>query len=162
MTESLKEQILKKLKDTGCRITKQRIMLLDIVLNEECTSCKELYFKARQSNLDIGLATIYRFVNTLEEIGILKRKNIQTMLSEITNAPLYEVQKELRLTKNERNKQVILIAANSELSIVLEDHTTYHLSEAEWKKVLETGLNACGFPMHKKITTVVMRKGGNV
>ncbi len=162
MTVSLKDQILKKLKDTGCRITKQRIILLDIILNEECTSCKELYVKARQSNLDIGLATIYRFVNTLEEIGILKRKNIQTMIPEITNVPLYEVQRELRQTQNEKNHQVFLITPNSELSIVLEDHTTYHLSEAEWKKVLETGLSACGFPTHKNIATMVMRKGGSV
>ncbi len=162
MTESLKDQILRKLKDTGCRITKQRVVLLDIVLNEECTSCKELYFKARQCDLEIGLATIYRFVNTLEEIGILKRKNIQTMLPEFTNAPLYEVRKEIKQSKKEKHQQVILIAANSELSIVLEDHTTYHLSESEWKKVLETGLSACGFPMHKSIATVLMRKGGKV
>lgn len=162
MTENLKDQILKKIKDTGCRITKQRILLLDIVLNEECTSCKELYVKARQNNLDIGLATIYRFINTLEEIGILKRKNIQTMLPKIENVPLYEVQKELKPTKSQKNQQVILVAANSELSIVLEDQTTYHLSEAEWKQVLKTGLSACGFSVHKNIATVIMRKGAKV
>ena len=161
MTESLENHILKKLKDSGYRITKTRIMLLHIVLNEECTSCKELYIKARQCNLEIGLATIYRFINTLEDIGILKRKNIQTMLPYNTNAPFYEVQKELKQTKKE-NHQVTLITANSELSIVLEDHTTYHLTESEWKKVLETGLSACGFSMHKKIATVIMRKGDNV
>jgi len=161
VTESLEDHILKKLKDSGYRITKTRIMLLHIVLNEECTSCKELFFKARQCNLEIGLATIYRFVNTLEEIGILRRKNIQTMLPDSTNAPFYEVQKELNQSKKE-NYQVSLIAASSELSIVLEDHTTYRLSESEWKKVLETGLSACGFSMHKNIATVIMRKGGNV
>lgn len=161
MTESLEEQILKKLKDSGFRITKKRIILLHIVLNEECTSCKELFIKARKCNLEIGLATIYRFVNTLEDIGILKRKNIQTMLPYNTNAPFYEVQKELNQTKKV-NHQVTLITSNSELSIVLADQTTYRLSESEWKKVLESGLSACGFSVHKNIATVMMRKGGNV
>ncbi|ABX41573.1 transcriptional repressor [Lachnoclostridium phytofermentans] len=161
MTENLEEHILKKLKDSGYRITKTRIKLLHIVLNEECTSCKELYIKARQGNLEIGLATIYRFVNTLEDIGVLKRKNMQTMLPDNISTPIFEVQKELNQT-NKENHQVILIADNSEYSIILEDHTTHLLSESEWKKVLETGLSACGFSMHKNIATVIMRKGGNV
>ena len=44
--ESKKEFILKKLKENGCRITKQRIELLDIILENECSSCKENYYKA--------------------------------------------------------------------------------------------------------------------
>lgn len=84
------------------------------------------------------------------------------MLPKIESVPLYEVQKELKPTKSQKNQQVILVAANSELSIVLEDQTTYHLSEAEWKQVLKTGLSACGFSVHKNIATVIMRKGAKV
>ena len=39
-TEMRKDIILKKLKERGCRITKQRMLILDIILNEKCSSCK--------------------------------------------------------------------------------------------------------------------------
>ena len=61
-----KELIIQKLKSNGCRITKQRMELLDIILENNCASCK----------LDdtIGIATVYRMVNVLEEIGVISRK----------------------------------------------------------------------------------------
>ena len=34
-----REEILKKLREQGCRITKQRQLLLNIILQEECTCC---------------------------------------------------------------------------------------------------------------------------
>ena len=45
-TKMHKEIVLQHLKENGCRITKQRRILLDIILQEECTSCKEIYYKA--------------------------------------------------------------------------------------------------------------------
>ena len=45
---SKKEQIIEKLKENGCRITKQRKMLIDIILENECSSCKEIFYKASQ------------------------------------------------------------------------------------------------------------------
>ena len=45
-----KQIIIERLKEDGCRITKQRLMLLDIILEDECSSCKEIYPKrTRQS-----------------------------------------------------------------------------------------------------------------
>ena len=41
--EKQKELIVQKLKDSACRITKQRLMILDIILEEECSCCKEIY-----------------------------------------------------------------------------------------------------------------------
>ena len=41
-----KEVIVGKLKDSGCRITKQRLILLDVILEGECGSCKEIYYRA--------------------------------------------------------------------------------------------------------------------
>ena len=41
-----KEHIVETLREKGCRITKQRLMLIDIILEEECQSCKEIYYKA--------------------------------------------------------------------------------------------------------------------
>jgi Fur family ferric uptake transcriptional regulator len=68
-----KEQILQKLRDSGCRITKQRQILLDIILEGEYTCCKEIYFRALEQDETIGIATVYRMISTLEEIGVLDR-----------------------------------------------------------------------------------------
>jgi len=68
--------ILDKLKEKGCRITKQRIMIIDIVLENECSCCKEIYYKAAKMDSHIGIATVYRLVNNLEEIGAINRKNM--------------------------------------------------------------------------------------
>ena len=72
-----KQIIINRLKEDGCRITKQRLMLLDIILEDECCSCKEIYYRATKKDPAIGTATVYRMINTLEEIGAISRKNIQ-------------------------------------------------------------------------------------
>lgn len=41
-----KERIIAKLKANGCRITKQRMELLDIILENKCSSCKEIFYRA--------------------------------------------------------------------------------------------------------------------
>ena len=71
-----REIILQRLKEQGCRITKQRMVLLDIILNENCSSCKEIYYKASRIDSKIGTATVYRMINTLEEIGAINRRNM--------------------------------------------------------------------------------------
>ena len=71
-----KEVIIQKMKDSGCRITKQRMILLDIILEEDCSCCKEIYFKASKKDYKIGVATVYRMINSLEEIGVISRKNM--------------------------------------------------------------------------------------
>ena len=47
---SKKEEIIAKLKESGCRITKQRLMLIDIILENECSSCKEIFYKASKTD----------------------------------------------------------------------------------------------------------------
>ncbi len=76
--EQLKQKqiIINRLKEDGCRITKQRLMLLDIILEDECSSCKEIYYRATKKDPTIGTATVYRMINTLEEIGAISRKNM--------------------------------------------------------------------------------------
>ncbi len=73
--EGQKEQIIRQLRENGCRITQQRLILLDVILNNECTSCKEIYYRAGKIDKNIGFATVYRMINTLEEIGAINRKN---------------------------------------------------------------------------------------
>jgi Fur family ferric uptake transcriptional regulator len=74
MDTKQKEQIMQKLHDNGCRITNQRKIILDIILEGESTCCKEIYYKALKIDNTIGIATVYRMVNTLEEIGVITRK----------------------------------------------------------------------------------------
>ena len=45
-TKTQREIILTKLKEKGCRITKQRLRLIDIILQNECSSCKEIFYRA--------------------------------------------------------------------------------------------------------------------
>lgn len=54
-TRMQKEIVIQKLKEQGCRITKQRLMLLDIILEEECSCCKEIYYKPSKVDKKIGL-----------------------------------------------------------------------------------------------------------
>ena len=74
--EAKKTYILKELKKNGCRITNQRKLLIDVILNEECSSCKEIYYQAAKKDAGIGMATVYRMVNMLERIGAISRKNM--------------------------------------------------------------------------------------
>ena len=55
---SKKEQIIEKLKENGCRITKQRSMMRDIILENDCSSCKEIYYKARKYDEKIRVESI--------------------------------------------------------------------------------------------------------
>lgn len=73
---SQKDVVIEKLRRQGFRITKQRCILLDIILDEDCSSCKEIYYKAVKRDDSIGIATVYRMVNTLEDIGVISRKNM--------------------------------------------------------------------------------------
>ena len=75
-TQMQREIVIQRLKEQGCRITKQRMVLLDIILNENCSSCKEIYYKASRIDSRIGAATVYRMINTLEEIGAINRRNM--------------------------------------------------------------------------------------
>ena len=71
-----RERILYELKENGFRITSQRKLLIDIILSDECSCCKEIYYKAVHEDPSIGIATVYRMVKTLEEIGAIDRKNL--------------------------------------------------------------------------------------
>lgn len=71
-----REDIITELKKQGLRITSQRKLLLDVILENECSCCKEIYYQAVKKDPGIGAATVYRMVKTLEEIGIISRKNL--------------------------------------------------------------------------------------
>lgn len=74
--ERKKNYILEELRKNGCRITSQRQLLIDIILQDECGSCKEIYYQANKVDASIGMATVYRLMKTLEETGLIQRKNL--------------------------------------------------------------------------------------
>ena len=58
-----REQIISELKRRGKRMTDQRKIMLDVILEGRWSSCKEIYYEA----------TVYRMIAVLEEIGVLNR-----------------------------------------------------------------------------------------
>ncbi len=72
-----KDDILARIKENGLRLTEQRKLIVDIIANEEYSCCKEVYFLAHKRDSSIGIATVYRMINVLEDIGAISRKNIQ-------------------------------------------------------------------------------------
>lgn len=133
MAQMQKEMVIQKLKERGNRITKQRLMLLDVILENECSSCKEIYYKAAKRDRKIGAATVYRMVNALEEIGAISRKN------------MYKV----AYSEN--------CAMEDACTVVLDDSTTYHLSAKKWNLVVQAGLSTCGYLKDQKIASITVR-----
>lgn len=70
------EIVIEKLRSHGCRITNQRRILIDIILENDCASCKKIYYLASKKDSSIGIATVYRMMRTLEEYGIITRKSM--------------------------------------------------------------------------------------
>ena len=44
-----------------------------MILEGNWTCCKEIYYEAVKRDPSIGMATVYRMLSTLEEIGVLTR-----------------------------------------------------------------------------------------
>lgn len=74
--EEKRAYVIRESKKNGCRITNQRQILIDVILQDECCCCKEMYYQALEKDPTIGMATVYRMVKTLEEIGLIQRKNL--------------------------------------------------------------------------------------
>jgi len=70
-----KKDVIAELKKQGKRITEQRKLLIGIILENEWQTCKEIYYKAIKIDSSIGIATVYRMVSILEEIGALGRRS---------------------------------------------------------------------------------------
>lgn len=133
-TQMQRELIIQKLREKGCRITKQRLTLLDIILEEDCSCCKEIYYRALKQDSNIGTATVYRMVNILEEIGAISRKN------------MYKVS----YSDEECN--------NSGCIVKFDDGTACHLSGQKWQNVLKAGLESCGYLYNQKIAMITINQ----
>ncbi len=128
-----KDIIVQRLRDSGCRITKQRLMLLDIILEEECASCKEIFYKASKMDKSIGAATVYRMINTLEEVGAISRKNMYRIACGTE------------------------CCEQTACTIRLDDASVLELSAAKWNKVIQEGLKSLGLVEGQHVISVEAR-----
>lgn len=127
-----RKEILERLRSKGCRITRQREILIDIILREECTCCKEIYFLAAKKIPGIGIATIYRMINALEEVGAIHRGNAYRLCCP---------------------KGVEVNTCMVELA----DHTMVELNEESLQRVIEKGMEACGYLRGDRIENVLVK-----
>lgn len=130
MEDVRKEEILQRLRKMNFRITKQRMVILDIVLSGSCSCCKEIYYEAVKKDAGIGIATVYRMVNILEELEVIRRNR----LSQVEYSECDVKRKMYR--------------------IVLEDKTEITLSEKKWQQVVVSGLRCCGFTVDQKLKSI--------
>lgn len=122
-----KEIIIQKLRERGLRITSQRQILLDIILEDECSCCKEIYYKASKLDENIGSATVYRMINLLEEIGAISRKNMY------------------KITDGQDALEETVC------TIEFDDNTVMEVPPQKWKQIVQAGLSVCGYNNGKKI-----------
>lgn len=71
--DPLTEETLRKLEASGLRMTVQRRHIIEILTSSQCTSPKELWYEAKQFVPDLGIATVYRLINRLEQIGVISK-----------------------------------------------------------------------------------------
>ena len=131
-TKMQREIILTKLKEKGCRITKQRLRLIDIILQNECSSCKEIFYRALEEDDKLGVATVYRMVNLLEEIGAISRKNMY------------------------RISGCAACCQENGCTVRLSDATVCKLPSEVWKQVVREGLKNMGYIGDQDIESIEM------
>lgn len=128
-----KDKILDLLRSRGLRITKQRKLILDIVFEQECTCCKEIYYQASKRDKSIGVATVYRMMNVLTDLGVFQ-----------VNAPY-------RLLQNEPD-----IGRNG-FRVILKDRSVVEFNGEEWQNVLSTALRQKGYTGSPEIERVILK-----
>jgi Fur family ferric uptake transcriptional regulator len=126
-----KEQILLQLRKRGFRVTKQRAVILDIILEHECTSCKEIYYQAVRRDAGIGMATVYRMVNTLTDIGVLK---VASLKPECTTC-----------------------GPGNGCQILLKNQHQIVFNQSEWLEILHGALRSKGCSSDEEIVKVLIQ-----
>lgn len=126
-----KEMVVERLGQEGFRVTRQRKLLIEIILEENCSCCKEVYILASGKDPGIGMATVYRTVDALERVGALKRRASYQLCDH-----------------GEKNCKGYLIE--------LEDSSVVELDYASMEKVVERGMKSCGLSKGMKIKGITL------
>ena len=74
--EEKAEDVIRKMKENGHRITTQRKLLIQIILENEYSSCKEIYFAAKKKDQKVGKATVYQMVRLLEDMELIHKEMV--------------------------------------------------------------------------------------
>ena len=120
MRESMKERVLEEFRRQGFRITKQRKLILDILLNHRFECKKAICYYVHQMDPTIGTATVYRMLQVLEQMGLLCPENS------------YKV----HVGGEELEKVCIIIMKNQEKIV---------LSQEEWEGAFRESLERLGY-----------------
>ena len=67
-------EMIKQLHRNNCRMTNQRRLLLEVILEHEDASCKEIYYEAKKRDVHIGIATVYRTIQLLQDLHLIRRE----------------------------------------------------------------------------------------
>ncbi len=102
-----------RLKQTGFKITPQRRAIIEILLkhNSKHLSSEEIYELVKISCPEIGLATVYRTMQLLDEVGVISKLNLDDGC----------IRYELDLNKDESHHHHHLICKNCSKIIEVEE-----------------------------------------
>ena len=142
--------IVQQLREAGCRITKQRLVVLDIILNSDPSCVKEIYREAIKIDKNIGTATVYRMVNTLEEIGVLNRKNMY----QVDCTACEQHCKDEDCDPNCPGGSCV--ACETNVVVTLDDDSKIVLNRADLQDILYEGLKAKGRISDQKISRLAL------
>ena len=138
MEAGQRDIIIQQLRESGCRITKQRLTILDIILNSDPSCVKEIYREAVKKDKNIGSATVYRMVNTLEEIGVINRKNMYQV--DCTNCVNHCEDADC----DDNCPGGSCMACETNVVVTLDDDSKMVIGRDELRTLLEAGLHATG------------------
>lgn len=124
-----KEDIINLLRKNGFRITKQRQLILDIVFTHECTCCKEIYYEALVKDSSIGIATVYRMINTLTDLGVFQPA--------VSYKQMYQT--------STQNAAEHSYTSCEGCKIILENEKVVEFTDTEWKQVLKKAVEEKGY-----------------
>lgn len=117
--ERQREEILLQLRKQGLRITKQRRLIIDILLNHRFECKKAICYYVHQADPTVGNATVYRMLQMLEQMGVLCPANS------------YQIQ-----MQEEEEKPCI---------VIMKDKKQLILSQMEWKRAVIQVLEQRGY-----------------
>ena len=139
-SKQIKKLIMNELQKRKCRITAQRDLIVDIILENQCACCKEIYYQAVERDSSIGIATVYRMLALLEDIGLIDRKNMY----QIQSKQLVPSEK----TECESQQQIVFLHENNQVELL----------DANWYNAIKAHLKSKGMIQDEEISIVIKSK----
>lgn len=110
-------------------------------MENECASCKEIFYRANKIDSSIGIATVYRMIKTLEDIGVINRSN------------QYKVD---LFKESEHPLNVNETISGEGYTLILKDNHRISLKAEELKNILKLGLKMSGVLIEEEIDSIVV------